>query len=118
MWEGVTQYLSEQAVRRTLAFVGASAPGSVLVFTYVLQSVIERRSGLPGAEKLLEVVAKRGSPWLFGLDPSSVATYLSPFHLNLTVDVGNADYQTRYLRPLGRKVVVSECERSAQATVM
>jgi methyltransferase (TIGR00027 family) len=118
VWEGVTQYLSEQAVRRTLAFVGASAPGSVLVFTYVLQSMIERHSDLPGAEKLLDVVAKRGSPWLFGLDPSRVASYLSPFHLNLTADVGNAEYQASYLGPLGRKLVVSECERIAQATII
>jgi methyltransferase (TIGR00027 family) len=118
VWEGVTQYLSEEAVRRTLAFVGTSAPGSILVFTYVLQSIIERRSDLPGAEKLMEVVAKRGSPWMFGLEPSRVASYLSPFHLNLIADVGNAEYQTRYLGPLGRKLVVSECERIAQATVM
>jgi methyltransferase (TIGR00027 family) len=118
VWEGVAQYLSEEAVRRTLAFVGASAPGSILVFTYVLQSIIERHSNLPGAEKLLDVVAKRGSPWLFGLDPSSIASYLSPFHLNMTADVGNADYQARYLEPLGRKLVVSECERIAQATVV
>jgi methyltransferase (TIGR00027 family) len=117
VWEGVTQYLSEQAVRRTLAFVGTSAPGSILVFTYVLQSIIERRSDLPGAEKLMEVVAKRGSAWMFGLEPSRVASYLSPFHLSLIADVGNAEYQTRYLGPLERKLVVSECERIAQATV-
>jgi O-methyltransferase involved in polyketide biosynthesis len=110
--------LSEEAVRRALAFVGTSAPGSILVFTYVLKSMIERHSDLPGAEKLLEVVAKRGSPWLFGLDPPSVASYLAPFHLHLRADVGNAEYQARYLEPLGRKLVVSECERIAQAAVM
>ena len=118
VWEGVTQYLAEEAVRRTLAFVGTSAPGSILVFTYVLKSIIERRSDIPGAEKLMEVVAKRGSPWLFGLEPSSVAIYLSPFHLNLTADVGNAEYQASYLKPLGRNLVVSECERVVQATVL
>lgn len=118
VWEGVTQYLLEQGVRRTLAFVGTSAPGSILVFTYVLQSIIEGHSDLPGAEKLLDVVAKRGSAWLFGLDPFGVASYLAPFHLNLTADVGNAEYQARYLEPLGRNLVVSECERIAQATVM
>ena len=117
VWEGVTQYLSEQAVRRTLAFVGQSAPGSILVFTYVLQSIVERRSDLPGAKKLMDVVAKRGAPWLFGLEPSHVASYLSPFHLHLVADVGNAEYQTSYLGPLGRNLVVSEAERSVQATV-
>jgi methyltransferase (TIGR00027 family) len=53
VWEGVTQYLSEEAVCRTLAFVGKSAPGSILIFTYVLKSVIERRSNIPGAAKQL-----------------------------------------------------------------
>jgi methyltransferase (TIGR00027 family) len=117
VWEGVTQYLSEEAVRRTLAFVGTSAPGSILVFTYVLQSIVERRSDLPGAAKLMDVVVKRGVPWLFGLEPSGVASYLSPFHLNLIADVGNAEYQASYLKPLGRNLVVSECERVVQATV-
>lgn len=118
VWEGVTQYLSEEAVRRTLAFVGASAPGSILVFTYVLQSVIEHRSTLPGAEKMMEQVAKGGAPWLFGLEPASVASYLLPFHLHLSTDVGHAEHQARYFKPLGRELVVSEIERIAQASVV
>lgn len=117
VWEGVTQYLSEEAVRQTLAFVGDLAPGSILVFTYVLKSFIERRSDIPGADKMMDMVAKRGAPWLFGLEPSSVASYLSSFHLRLLADVGNADYQANYFKPAGRKLVVSECERIAQATV-
>ena len=117
VWEGVTQYLTEEAVRRTLAFVGTSAPGSILVFTYVLKSIIERRSDLPGATKLMETVAKRGGAWLFGLEPSEVASYLAPFHLTLNADVGNAEYQASYLKSLKRNLVVSECERVAQATV-
>lgn len=117
VWEGVTQYLTEEAVRQTFAFVGASAPGSVLVFTYVLRSVIERHSDLPGAEKLMDTVAKRGAPWLFGLEPSGVASYLAPFHLSLVADFGNAEYQENYLKPLGRNLVVSECERAVRSTV-
>jgi methyltransferase (TIGR00027 family) len=118
VWEGVTQYLSEEAVRRTLAFVATSAPGSILVFTYVLKSFIERRSDIPGAEKMMEMVAKRGSPWLFGLEPESVASYLAPFHLRLIADAGHAEHQARYFKPVGRKLVVSEIERIAQATVV
>lgn len=118
VWEGVTQYLAEEAVRRTLAFVGTSAPGSMLVFTYVLKSFIDRRSDIPGAEKMMEMVAKRGSPWLFGLEPSSIASYLAPFHLRLITDVGHAEHQARYFQPVGRKLVVSEVERIAQATVV
>ena len=118
VWEGVTQYISEEAVRRTLTYVGNSAPGSILIFTYVLKSVVERRSGIQGADRLMDVVAKNKAPWLFGLEPSDVPSFLEPFHLSLIVDVGNADYQADYLEPRGRKLVVSECERVVQATVI
>jgi len=118
VWEGVTQYISEEAVRRTLAFVGDSASGSILLFTYVLKSVVERRSRIPGAERLMDVVANNNAPWLFGLEPSGVPSFLRPFNLSLIADVGNTEYQASYLGPLGRNLVVSECERVVQATVI
>ncbi len=118
VWEGVTQYISEEAVHRTLAFVGKSAPGSVLVFTYVLKSIIERRSDIPGADKMMDFAAKNNYPWLFGLEPSNVPSFLKQFHLYLIADVGNKDYQEIYLKPLGRNLVVTEGERTVQAAVI
>jgi methyltransferase (TIGR00027 family) len=116
VWEGVTQYLSEAAVRQTLGFVGRAAPGSLIVFTYVLKSIIERRSNIAGADQMLDTVAKQ-SPWIFGLEPASLRAYLEPLNLSLVADVGNADYQAKYLRPLKRELSVFEGERVAQATV-
>jgi methyltransferase (TIGR00027 family) len=116
IWEGVTQYITEEAVRRTLAFVGKAAPGSILVFTYVLKSIIERRSDIPGADHMMDVVSKQ-SPWIFGLEPSNVQAFLKPFHLSLVADVGNANYQEKYLQPLKRTLIVSEGERIAHAVV-
>ncbi len=118
VWEGVTQYLPGEAIRRTLTLVGGSAPGSILVFTYVLKSVIERRSGIPGTDKLMDTVGKNNAPWVFGLEPSEVSAFLKPHHLDLVMDVGGGDYQTRYLKPLGRTLSVSECERVVQAVVV
>jgi len=43
VWEAVTQYITEGAARKTLDFVGKCASGSLLVFTYILISIIERR---------------------------------------------------------------------------
>jgi methyltransferase (TIGR00027 family) len=117
VWEGVTQYLTEEAVHQTLAFVGTSAPGSVLVFTYVLKSLIERRSSLPGADKMMDRVAKQGAPWIFGLEPESLASFLEPFHLRLLADVGSAEYQARYFKPKKREIAISEMERIAHTTV-
>jgi methyltransferase (TIGR00027 family) len=116
IWEGVTQYITEEAVRRTLAFVGTSARGSIIVFTYVLKSIIERQSDIPGADHMMDVIAK-SAPWLFGLEPANVASFLNPFHLVLQAVVGNACYQENYLKPIKRNLVVSEVERVVLANV-
>lgn len=117
IWEGVTQYISAEAVLKTLAFIGQSAPGSLLIFTYVLKSVIERRSSIDGADKIMDRVSKGNAPWVFGLEPADVPAFLQPFHLKLITDVGSADYQAKYLKPLGRDLVVSEMERVVQAVI-
>ncbi len=116
IWEGVTQYLTEEAVRQTLSFVGKSAPGSLLVFTYVLKSVIERRSDIPDAKKMMDTVANQ-APWIFGLDPDGIRAYLQPFHLVVTDDAGSEEYKEKYLRPLGRSLDVFAGERIVQAVV-
>jgi methyltransferase (TIGR00027 family) len=116
VWEGVTQYIKEEGVRQTLRFIGECAPDSLVVFTYVLQSVIERRSAIEGADHMMDVVAKQ-APWVFGLEPSGVADFLKPFHLVLRADVGSEDHQENYLRPAKRNLAVFEGERIAQATV-
>lgn len=117
IWEAVTQYISADAVRQTLSFIGKSAPDSVLVFTYVLKSVIERRSTVLDADKMMDRVQKT-APWIFGLEPSEVRAFLQPFHLQVQSDVGSTDYQTKYLQPLKRTLHVSEMERTVHAVVI
>jgi methyltransferase (TIGR00027 family) len=116
LWEGVTQYITEEAVRRTLAYIGKLTPGSQLLFTYVLKSIIEDRSDIPDAAHLMEVVAKQ-SPWIFGLDPAEIKAFLQPYRLTLTADVGAVDFEEKYLKPIHRSLVVFSGERTALAAV-
>lgn len=118
IWEGVTQYISEEAVCNTLRFVAQSAPGSTVVFTYVLKSVINGDSDIAGANDLLKYLAARGVVWRFGLDPTEVADFLKQFNLRLIEDIGPAYCQEKYLLPRGRSMAVSEMERTACATVV
>jgi O-methyltransferase involved in polyketide biosynthesis len=66
----------------------------------------------------LERVAKSNTAWTFGLEPATLKDYLKPFHLDLVADIGNADYQEKYLRPMQRELAVFEGERVAQAVVI
>ncbi len=116
VWEGVTQYLTEAAVRSTLGFVAGSARGSVLVFTYVLPSLVGDNS-YAGWSGVLKQQLGTTEPWLFGLDPGSVPGFLDTFGLRILDDVGDAEYQERYLRPIGRQLRVNPGERVALAAV-
>ena len=119
IWEGVTQYLTAEAVNDTLEFVsGASGPGSGIVFTYVLRGIIDGTARPEWFRPFLSFARRVGSPFIFGLDPGELEQYLSDRGLRLIDDVGAAEYQDRYLEPLGRKMNVFEGERVAFAKAM
>jgi O-methyltransferase involved in polyketide biosynthesis len=100
-----------------LNFVGKSHPQSSIVFTYVLKSIIERISDIPNADKMMDRVAAQ-SPWVFGLEPSEIRSFLETFHLVVVEDIGDTDYQEKILKPLGRNLDVNAGERIVRATVV
>lgn len=118
IWEGVTQYLTAEAVSNTLAFVsGVSGAGSAIVFTYVRRGIVDGSDRPEWMGALLSFASKVGSPMTFGLDQDELAGYLAERGLSLIEDVGAADYQARYLQPVGRKLNVFDGERAAFAVV-
>lgn len=125
IWEGVTQYISQDAVTNTLTSISETAPGSEIVFTYILKSVIEKESDIEGADDFVNYINKSKNrfkenyeTWGFGLEPSQLEVSLRPFNLMLVEDVGASYYQEKYLEPIGRSLDVSEIERIAYARVI
>ena len=120
LWEGVTQYLSEQAVNATLAKVNCLGDsGSVLVFTYVDKAVIDgdlRR--FPEAKKWLRGVQKRGEPWKFGISPGSLSLYLNARGFELIEDVSTAEAGELYFGALGRHDRGSALYRIVTASIV
>lgn len=118
IWEGVTQYITAEAVDHTLEFVSCvSGVGSAIVFTYVRQGIIDGSDRPEWFGTLLSFASRVGSPMIFGLDQAEVAHYLSERGLALIEDVGAAGYQELYLKPLGRELNVLDVERVAFARV-
>jgi methyltransferase (TIGR00027 family) len=114
IWEGVTQYLTESAVRATLDGLRPVAPGSRLVFTYVRRDFIDG-TNLYGAPTLYRRMRQRRQLWHFGLRPEEVAEFLAPFGWRLVEQVGPEQLVQRYVRPTGRNLSASEIEWSAYA---
>lgn len=96
LWEGVTNYLDAAAVNAVFDFVGRSAPGSRVIFTYVHADAIDGTFPAPGLRALLERLRDRGEPWTFGFRPEDLPEYLERRGLRLIKDEGAADYRASY----------------------
>ncbi|MCD4784568.1 MAG: SAM-dependent methyltransferase [Candidatus Eremiobacteraeota bacterium] len=118
IWEGVTQYITAEAIDSTLKYISKTSPGSRAVFTYIIKSVIEGTSNLEGANVLTRMINKTKNPWIYGIEPTKTAEFLQKYNLSLIEDIGASYYQKKYLKPIGRDLNVFEIERIALAEVV
>jgi methyltransferase (TIGR00027 family) len=114
VWEAVTQYLTEDTVRRTLARLTAAAPGSRLIFTYLRRDFLDGTRDYGAAAARREFVTRR-RVWHFGLLPEETPALLREFGWTEREHVGPIEYAERYLRSLGRDLTVSPIERFVYA---
>ncbi|MDQ7821201.1 MAG: SAM-dependent methyltransferase [Candidatus Eremiobacteraeota bacterium] len=98
IWEGVSFYISAEGVESTLRCISReSAPGSTLVFDYVLSPVIRGDYRYYRARAAAEVVAEKGEPFTFGIDEGQAGHYLNLQGLALVYDLGPPELTSRYL---------------------
>jgi methyltransferase (TIGR00027 family) len=109
IWEGVTQYLTEETVRTTLRGLRPVAPGSQLVFTYVRGDFIDG-TNLYGTPMLYRRVRRRRQLWHFGLQPEDVAGFLAEYDWRLVEQMGPEQMVRRYIEPAGRDLGASQIE--------
>jgi len=114
IWEGVTQYLTEDAVRATLEGLRPVAPGSRLVFTYVRRDFIDGTNRY-GTRTLYRTVRQRRQLWHFGLQPEAVAGFLDDYGWRLVEQAGPDELVRNYVEPAGRNLAASQLEWSAYA---
>jgi len=118
IWEGVTQYISKEAIDNTLKYVAQTSTGSRIVFTYVLKSFIDGSNIPDGLNSLYKLVLKKKNPlWFCGFEPAEMPGYLSEYSLSLIEDVGTEEYLERYIKPKDRDLTVMEIERTVLAEV-
>jgi methyltransferase (TIGR00027 family) len=117
VWEGVTNYLSADAVNATLAAVRELAHrNSILIFTYIDQAVLESNAAFPEAARWIKGVRRRGEPWTFGFHPAELREHLANRGFTLITDLSTADAGERYLPPHGRNEQGSRLYHVATAT--
>lgn len=118
IWEGVTQYISREAVDNTLKYIAKAALGSRIVFTYVLRSFIDGGYIPDGLNNLYKLTLNKKKPlWVCGFNPAEMPQYLSKYSLHIIEDIGHEECLERYMKPKGRDLTVMEIERAVLAEV-
>lgn len=112
--EGVTQYLTDAAIRATFSFLASAAKGSRVAFTYVRKDFLDGRV-LYGQENLYKRFIVNDRIWLFGMDPESVAGFLSSYGWRLVDDLQYEELARRYVKPTGRELSSTPVERIVYA---
>jgi methyltransferase (TIGR00027 family) len=97
IWEGVTNYLTQQSVDETFKFVKKLAKGSYIIFTYVNKHVLEHPQSFIGTEKLFKTLGKSDERWTFGFNPEELSGYLIKFRLIMIKDIGASEYRNKYM---------------------
>ncbi|RJS82029.1 class I SAM-dependent methyltransferase [Methanophagales archaeon] len=118
IWEGVSQYISKEANDNTMKYVAQAAPGSKIVFTYILKSLIEGKDLNDIAKKgMYKWMVKGFKMWIYGLDPAEMSDYLSKCNLSLIEDIGSREMNERYMKKANLGLDVFEIERIALAEI-
>ncbi|MDY6966411.1 MAG: SAM-dependent methyltransferase, partial [Halobacteriota archaeon] len=77
IWEGVTMYLSEEDVDRTLAFVSSNAgESSSIIFDYILKSALDGTNETKGAKEAVRYLSLIGEPYTFGIEEGNIEDFL------------------------------------------
>lgn len=117
IWEGVTQYITVEAVDATLKFASQAAAGSRIAFTYIDMGILEGTSRTRTDQRIMSRVASRGMPWVFGIDPVEIESWLSRRGFKLIDQADAMEYRNRYLTPVGRELNIYEREKMVLAKV-
>jgi methyltransferase (TIGR00027 family) len=98
VWEGVSNYLTEDAVRSTLSYIGSSSQGTTLAFTYVDRAVLDDPTHFIGGSEVQKAFARLREPWTFGIPPSRAAGFFEECGLELNYDLSAAEYRKQYYK--------------------
>ena len=114
IWEAVSQYLTDTAVRQTFNLLAQASTGSQLTFTYVLKDFIDGKN-LYGEEKFHARMVVKDKTWHFGFDPDEVADFLGEYGWRLIEDLSYEELNNRYAKSIGRNLPSMKIERMVWA---
>jgi len=98
IWEGVTMYLTSDAVDRTLDFIRCSTmEESIVAFDYIYASVLRRENKFYGEREIYKTVLRGGEGWTFGIEDGTIDDFLTQRGFKLITHHTPSDLEKVYL---------------------
>ena len=119
VWEGVTYYLSADAVDATLAFMAShSAEGSSVVFDYLPPWFVKGSTDLILARSLLNTLKRHGEAMDFGIDRSAIQQFLEVKGFSLIENVGTEYFRKEYFSGVNQNRAAADAFSIVRARVI
>jgi len=97
IWEGVTNYLIQEAIDQAFEFVRKFSEQTYIIFTYIDKQVLDDPKSFTGTEKYHSILAENEENWTFGFNPTKLPEYLKKFDLTVIEDFGAVEYRNKYM---------------------
>jgi methyltransferase (TIGR00027 family) len=97
IWEGVTNYLTKEAIDNTFHFTKQFISPFNIIFTYIDKDVLDNPGHFKGTDQLFANLKNNEEQWTFGFNPSELTKYLQLFNLALKEDLNATEYRNRYM---------------------
>lgn len=104
--EGITMYLNEATINEDFKFIKESAgQGSIVVFDFIYQSVLEEKNLFFGEQEIYQRVKKTGEGWTFGIPKNEIEDFLEQHGLELIELMDSSKLEKRYFEDENGKIV-------------
>jgi methyltransferase (TIGR00027 family) len=97
IWEGVTNYLNQEAVDKTFEFIQKFSDKTYIIFTYIDKQVLDNPQAFQGTEQLFKNLKKSEEPYTFGIQPDMLPEYLKKFDITLIENKSADEYRNKYI---------------------
>lgn len=103
IWEGVTMYLDEETIDKTMAFVAQnSGKGSSLIFDYIDKSVTDGANQTEEAKVYRSYLEGTGEPIIYGIDSGTIRGFLHEREFYELECLTECELDDMYFKPIGR----------------
>ncbi|MGS0744041.1 class I SAM-dependent methyltransferase [Glaciimonas sp. GG7] len=116
-WLGVTFYIEEAAIMKTLSFIASCAAGSAVIFDYGVPPSTLTPTERVSLESVTAQITAGGEPWKTYLDPASLSSKLHALGFSEAHNFSSQQLNDRYLSGRTDRLQMGEMCRLMHASV-